>query len=270
MKRPVFANFAGLIALAALFSACGITRSDAADSARNSPTVKVIKEWSGSVVNIATEHVVAFQQQPYWRAYGTAFDEFFRQYSQQTVNTMKVKGIGSGIIVSESGLIVTNVHVIKMASKVYVVFSDGTTAEALLAATSPKDDIAILKIAIQRELKPVKFADGVIIGETVVSIGNAFGLENSVSSGIVSGTNRGFTLPDGFTYNGLIQTDSPINIGSSGGALFNLDGELAGMNLAVLQGAQSIGFAIPSTRIKDILKQYDDYLEKNRNAIPKS
>lgn len=248
----------------ALFLACSV--SFARETPRLSPIVKVVKECSSSVVNISTEQIVVLQQQPYWRAYGSAFDEFFRQYAQQTVSTMKLKGIGSGVIVSKDGLIITNLHVIKMANKVYVVLSDKTTVEASVAAKSPGEDIAILKISVDKELRPVKFAKDVMIGETVVSIGNAFGLENSVSSGIVSGTNRGFTLPDGFTYTGLIQTDSPINIGSSGGALLNLDGELAGINLAVVQGAQSIGFAIPSFKIQDILRQYNDYIEKSRQA----
>lgn len=235
---------------------------------RESAIVKVVREHSPSVVNISTERVVVLQQHPYWNAYGSAFNEFFNQYARQTVSTMKLKGIGSGVIVSSDGLIVTNLHVVNMASKAYVILSDGTTVEATCPAKSPSDDIAILKIAPPRKLKPVRFADDVLIGETVVSIGNAFGLENSVSSGIVSGTNRGFTLPDGFVYSGLIQTDSPINIGSSGGALFNLDGELAGINLAVVQGAQSIGFAIPATKIQDILRQYYEYLKKTKPATP--
>lgn len=256
-------TFLFLVIAAALTISAGDAR---AGTSRNTPAVKVVKDWSPSVVNIGTEQIVVLQQQPYWKAYGTAFDEFFRQYAQQPVNTMKLKGVGSGVIVSKDGLIVTNLHVIKMATKVYVVFSDGTTAEASVPAVSPNDDIAILRISTDKKLKPVKFADDVTIGETVISIGNAFGLENSVSGGIVSGTNRAFTLPDGFIYRGLIQTDSPINIGSSGGALFNLDGELAGINLAVVQGAQSIGFAIPSARVKDILNQYYDYLKKNSSA----
>jgi len=114
--------------------------------------------------------------------------------------------------------------------------------------------------------KPIKLADDVMIGETVVSIGNPFGLENSVSAGIISGTNRSFSLPaQKLNFTGLLQTDASINIGSSGGALLNLDGELVGINLAVVQGAQSIGFAIPVSRIKNILKQYDEYLKKTQS-----
>jgi len=233
--------------------------------------VKVVKEWTSSVVNISTERVVLMQQHPYWRAYGTAFDEFYNKNQQNTVSTMNLKGIGSGVVVTKDGLIVTNAHVVNMATKVYVILSDGTTCTATVPAASPKDDIAILKIIPPRELKPVHLAGDAMIGETVVSIGNPYGLENSVSVGVISGTNRNFSFPDsGLSYTGLIQTDASINIGSSGGALFNMNGELVGINLALIQGAQSIGFAIPSTRIQSILKQYDDYLKTQgqQAAVP--
>jgi len=252
-----------IVILAATILLAAFSGGCAAESARNSPIVKVVKEWSPSVVNISTERVVLLQQQPYWQAYGGAFDEFFKQFAQSTVSAMKLKGIGSGVVVSKEGLIVTNAHVVNMASKVYVILSDGKTAEAQVAAVSASDDIAILKIMPPENLKPVKLAKDIMIGETVVSIGNPFGLENSVSAGIISGTNRSFSLPaQGLNFGGLLQTDASINIGSSGGALLNLEGELVGINLAVVQGAQSIGFAIPAPTIKEILRQYDEYLKK--------
>ena len=261
MKRRAAVITAALLLLTAS-SGC------AAESPRNSPVVKVVKEWSPSVVNISTERVITVQQ-PYWQAYGGAFNEFSDQFAHAPVNTMKLKGIGSGVIVSKDGLIVTNAHVVNMASKVYVILSDGVTAEATIPAASPSDDIAILKITPPENLKPIKLADDVIIGETVVSIGNPFGLENSVSAGIISGTNRSFSLPaQNLNFKGLIQTDASINIGSSGGALINLEGQLVGINLAVVQGAQSIGFAIPAERIKDVLRQYDEYLKKSQASSP--
>lgn len=271
MKRRAAVITAALVTLVALvlIAASGAAAEDRhTKGPRNSPIVKVVREWSPSVVNISTERIVLLQQQqPYWQAYGGAFNEFFKQYAQQTVSTMKLKGIGSGVVVSKDGLIVTNAHVVNMANKVYVILSDGVTAEATVPAASPSDDIAILKITPPENLKPIRLAEDVMIGETVVSIGNPFGLENSVSAGIISGTNRSFSIPaENLNFTGLIQTDASINIGSSGGALLNLDGELVGINLAVVQGAQSIAFAIPSPRIKDILRQYDEYLKKTRAA----
>ena len=172
---------------------------------------------------------------------------------------MKLNGIGSGVVVSKDGLIVTNAHVINMASRVFIIFSDGKVLTAELAAINPGNDLAILKIEPPKVLKPIKLAKEVIVGETVVSIGNSLGLQNSVSAGIVSGTNRTIAsqaAQNAFT--GLIQTDASINQGSSGGALLNLDGELAGISLGLVQSAQGVGFAIPSYKIKSILQDYRD------------
>lgn len=258
---------AAAAALAILVSVPGC----APKSARVSPVVQVVRNCADSVVNISTERVVVLQQNPLWHTYGSAFDEFFNQNAQGTISTTTLKGIGSGVIVSGDGLIVTNAHVVNMASKVYVILSDGTTYNAAVPAVSPGDDIAILKISVARKLKPIPLAHDIFIGETVVSIGNPFGLENSVFAGIISGTNRNFSVPSaGLTYAGLIQTDCPINIGASGGALLNLDGELVGLNLALLKDAQSIGFAIPYTKIASVLKQYDDYLKKQSAARPQA
>lgn len=266
MKEKLY-KYARIIIIAAVISSAQASAIYAKDTFRNTPIVNVIKECSPSVVNISTERIVLLQQHPYWGAYGNLFDNFFDQYSKTVVSTMKLKGVGSGVVISKDGLIITNVHVINMASKVYVVLSDGTACEAKLEAFSQKDDIAIIKIAPPKELKPVKVAADVIIGETVVSIGNPFGLENSVSAGIISGTNRGFSSPaNNIMFTGLIQTDASINPGSSGGALFNLDGELVGINLAVVQNAQNIGFAIPAEKIKDILRQYEE-LKKKQAAV---
>lgn len=260
MRRSVPATT--LIVLCALAG-----RLFAAESPRVTPVVKVVQRWAPSVVNISTERIVLLRQNPFWGHYGGVFDEFFSRHAVTSlpVGAMRLKGLGSGVVVAKDGLIVTNAHVVHMASKVYAVLSEGTTAEASVLAVSPANDIAIIKIDPPKALQPVIFARDVMIGETVVSIGNPYGLENSVSAGIVSGTNRSFSAGSGpgtVTLSGLIQTDASINIGSSGGALFNLDGELAGINLALVQGAQSIGFAIPASKVRDILKEYDEARKK--------
>lgn len=247
----------------AFFLSLSIFGCSSKEGPRNTPIVKVVKECTPSVVNISTERLVVVEQKhPYWKAYGSAFDEFFNQFAQRAVSAMNLKGIGSGVIVSRDGFIVTNAHVVNMASKVYVVLSDGTTCDATVPAATPRDDLALLKIKAPKELRPIKLARDVMIGETVVGIGNPLGLENSVSAGIISGINRTFSVPEsGLTYKGLIQTDASINIGSSGGALLNLDGELIGINLAVVQGAQSIGFAIPVSRVRYLINRYQEYLK---------
>lgn len=234
---------------------------------RNTPTVKVVREWSASVVNISTENLVSLRYHPYWGRYGGIFDNFLNQYQSTIVGTMKLNGLGSGVVISKDGLIVTNAHVINMASKVFVIFSDGKVAEAALAAINPGNDLAIIKVKPPKALKPIKLAKDIMIGETVISIGNPLGLQNSVSAGIVSATNRSFSGPGGQNaFTGLIQTDAPINQGSSGGALLNLRGELVGISLAVVQNAQSISFAIPFDKIKSILKDYREAKAKEITA----
>lgn len=240
------------MALAFLILAISIA---GAESARLTPVVKVVKEWSPSVVNISTESVVMLQTHPFWGQFGGMLNQPNNQ-NTLPIGTMNLKSVGSGVIISKEGLIITNAHVVQMASKIYVMLNNGKQAEAAAEAISPEDDLAIIRIKPPETLKPVKIADDVIIGETVIAVGNQLGLENSISSGIISGLNRNI-LSNGKPFlTGLIQTDASTNQGSSGGALFNLDGELVGINLAIVQGANSVGLAIPYDRIKRFLKDY--------------
>lgn len=232
-------------------------------SPRNTPVTGVVKERSSSVVNISTERIVPLQYHPYWVKYGGMFDNAFSQFQGVTVGTVRLNGLGSGVIVSGDGLIVTNAHVVNMASKIYVILSDGKASEAALVAINPNMDLALIKIEPGRKLKPIKLAKNIMVGETVISIGNPLGLENSVSVGVISGMNRKFSFaPAKDVFTGLIQTDASINQGSSGGALLNLDGELAGVNLAVIQNAQSIGFAIPSDKVRWMIEDYKEAKSK--------
>jgi serine protease Do len=240
--------------------------AEAGESLRETPAVKVFRECSPSVVNISTERVVFLRQQPLWGNYGNVFDDYFNQYSS-AVGAMKLPSLGSGVVVSEDGLIATNAHVIQMASKIIVILQDGSSLEARVIGTDVSDDIALIKVDPPKPLKPVKFAKDVLVGETVVAIGNPFGLQNSVSSGIISGTNRscfvnGLSRP----YQGLIQTDASINPGSSGGGLLNLDGELVGINLSIVQNAQNIGFVIPNSKIAAMLKEYERVKTSLKNS----
>lgn len=257
--RPVL--IAGLI-MSCIFTACGCCRD--ASGIRNTPAVKVIREWAPSVVNISTEKTVLLQQNPNWRRFGNFFDDVYKDYLLKTSEAMQLKGIGSGVIISSGGLIVTNAHVVNMASRVYVIMHDGTRHEASLAAINPGNDLALLKINASSKLKPMKLADDVMMGETVVAIGNPLGLENSVSVGVISGLGRKVTAAatGQVVFDNLIQTDASINVGSSGGALINLEGRLVGINLAVVQGAQSVGFAISYDKIKGILKDYEEYFKQ--------
>lgn len=229
-----------------------------AESVRETPIVKVIRQCAPSVVNIGTERVVLLRQHPFWgKAYGRQLDDFFNQYAQKMMPAMKLQSLGSGVVVSADGLIVTNAHVVNMASKIYVQLQNGEKYEARLIGTDLQNDLALIQIQPQGQLQPVEFSSDILIGEPVVAVGNPYGLQNSVSAGIVSGTHRTFSASQNHTFRDLIQTDAPVNPGNSGGALFNLEGKLMGVNLAIVQNAQSIGFAVSSEKIKYMLEAYD-------------
>ena len=247
---PMIIRF--FVAVAVLMILCG--NLFAVDNVRITPVVQIVKEWSPAVVNISTESVVMMQTHPFWSQFGGVPDQF----TTMPMGAMNLKSVGSGVIISKEGLILTNAHVVQIANKIYVMLSNGKQAEAVTEAISQEDDLAVIRIKPPEPLKQVKIADDVMVGETVIAIGNQLGLENSVSAGIVSGLGRNI-LSNGKPFlTGLIQTDASINQGSSGGALFNLNGELVGINLAIVQGANSIGLAIPFDKVKAFLKNYHE------------
>jgi serine protease Do len=229
-------------------------------SPRETPVVRVVRQYAPTVVNIRTENVIDLREYPEWGQYGQQLDSLLKGYFGENYSEgiIKYKSLGSGVILDNSGLIVTNAHVIQKASTIYVVLNDGTILKAKVAGLSWNDDIAIIKTDLLHSVREVKFADmkGLMIGETVIAIGNALGLENSVTVGVLSGKDRVFSSEQcGYVCSGLLQTDAPINPGNSGGALLNLDGEIIGVNLAVAQNAQNIGFAIPVDKIVRLLNQ---------------
>lgn len=179
--------------------------------------------------------------------------EFYQPCPGDT-ETLEIGG-GSGFIVSEDGLIVTNKHVVRDEDASYTVFTnDGEKHEAEVLARDPVQDIAILDIDAE-DLNPAELGDSssIKLGQTAIAIGNALEFQNTVSVGVVSGLSRNITAAGaGFVerIEGVIQTDAAINRGNSGGPLLNLKGEVIGVNTAIAQGAQSVGFAIPINRVK--------------------
>ena len=229
-----------------------------AKSLRETPVVQVVRDNAASVVNIRTESLVDLKEHPAWGQYGERLDRFFKQYFGEDYSggTVKLKSVGSGVIVDKGGLIVTNAHVVHRASTIYAVLRDGTMAEAKVVRVNTLDDLALIRIAPAKPLRAVRFADAktLMIGETVVAIGNPLGLENSVTTGVISGIDRAFKNTEcEYACSGLLQTDASINPGNSGGALLNMDGELVGVNLAVVLGAQNIGFAVPVNKVVQLL-----------------
>jgi S1-C subfamily serine protease len=173
------------------------------------------------------------------------------------------QSLGSGFVVDKAGHIVTNFHVVDGAKQVRVSFSNGGSMKATVVGTDPSSDLAVLKIdASSRALTPLPLGDSdqIKVGDPVVAIGNPFGLDRTVTSGIVSAIQRAITAPNGYTIDHVIQTDAAINHGNSGGPLLNGRGEVIGVNSQIETGGSSqgnvgIGFAVPSNTVKTVIAQ---------------
>ena len=168
---------------------------------------------------------------------------------------------GSGFVIDGDGHIATNQHVVDGANSITVTFADGKKASAKVVGTDSSTDVAVIKVdAPKSELHPLQFADsnGVLVGDGVVAIGSPFGLEGTVTTGIVSALNRTIQAPNNFTINGAIQTDAAINHGNSGGPLLDADGHVIGINAQIESdsgGNDGVGFAIPSSIVQRVAQQ---------------
>lgn len=215
---------------------------------RRTPVVKVYQDTHKAVVNIAGERLVSSSPWPGY-VWPDIFDFGGPRYQRQ------VAVLGSGMVVHEDGYIITNAHVIKGSEKIKVVFSDGSEYQAQIISGDESKDLAVLKIQVNKKLSFIHLgrSNDLMIGETVVAIGNPYGYANTVTSGVVSAVGRDIQVVEGFWLRGLIQTDAPINPGNSGGPLLNINGELIGVNTAVRAEAENIGFAIPVDTLVDNL-----------------
>jgi len=215
---------------------------------RRTPVVKVYEQAHEAVVNIAGERLVSRSVWPGYE-WPDMFDFGGPRYQRQ------VAVLGSGMVVHEDGYVITNAHVIKGSEKIKVVFSDGSEFAAKIISGDESKDLAVLKIMVDKKLPFIRLgrSDDLMIGETVVAIGNPYGYANTVTSGVVSAVGRDIQVAEGFWLRGLIQTDAPINPGNSGGPLLNINSELIGVNTAVRAEAENIGFAIPVDTLVDNL-----------------
>jgi len=222
-----------------------------------------------SVVNISTTQTIKTNnnQLPFQFPPGSPFEEMFKDFNQPTER--KASSLGSGFIINKNGTIITNNHVINNAEDIVVKVGD-KEYEAKVLGTDPYSDLAILKIETNEKLTPVKFgnSDKARVGDWVIAIGNPFGLGGTVTSGIISARNRDINLT---RYDDFIQTDASINQGNSGGPLFNLDGDVIGINTAIIAPGQSgsigIGFAIPSNAASNTISQLIKYGETKRGWL---
>ncbi len=185
--------------------------------------------------------------------YGDLFKHFFRG-TPQTPEGFRMQGAGSGVIISRDGYIITNHHVVERAQEITVTLADRQEYKARIVGRDPKTDLALLKIDPQGTLAAANLADSaqLRVGDWVLAIGNPFGLSNTVTAGIVSAKGR---IIGAGPYDDFIQTDAPINPGNSGGPLFNMNGEVVGINTAIVPNGQGIGFAIPVDVVKPLIPQ---------------
>ncbi len=207
-----------------------------------------------SVVNIHTTKLVGGRKHPLFN--DPAFRRFFDD-QQQIPNQRRDNSLGSGVIISEQGYILTNNHVIAGADEIQVALTDGRQAAAQVVGSDPETDVAVLKITLAN-LPSITFgqSDVLRVGDVVLAIGNPFGVGQTVTQGIVSATERSHLGIS--TFENFIQTDAAINPGNSGGALINAAGELVGINTAIYSrsgGSQGVGFAIPASLVKSVMKQ---------------
>lgn len=222
---------------------------------------------SPSVVNITTSTTVAGRTGPQGIVpEGSPFEDFFREFQDRNGprgdTPRRSSALGSGFVISEDGFIVTNNHVIEGADEILIEFFEGFELPAKLVGTDPNTDIALLKVEAEGALKFVSFGDSdkARVGDWVMAMGNPLGQGFSVSAGIVSARNRALSG----SYDDYIQTDAAINRGNSGGPLFNMDGEVIGVNTAILSpngGSIGIGFSMASnvvTRVVDQLKEFGE------------
>ncbi|MBN2374076.1 Do family serine endopeptidase [bacterium] len=245
----------------------GLSLSHAADAGaenypnRETPVVLAVKKVGPAVVNISTERIMKERINPFGDPF---FDQFFRDFFNAfPQRSYKQQSLGSGVIINPEGYILTNEHVILKTSQIIVTLADKREFEAKLIGADTKSDLAIIKIDDKEPLPHVTMgkSDDLMIGETVIAIGNPFGLSHTVTTGVISALNRSVKVKEDRIYKDFIQTDASINPGNSGGPLLNILGELIGINTAIYQEAEGIGFAIPINRAKRIIKDLIHYGE---------
>lgn len=216
----------------------------------------IVERTSPAVVNISSERKAQMTNAP-----GDFFEQFPFSFPQQPNQRPQLEhGVGSGVIVSADGTILTNNHVVDGATKITVEMNNGKTFDAKIVGTDPPSDLAVLKIEAQNlPFLTLGNSDNVRVGDIVLAIGNPLGIGQTVTAGIISAKGRRTGISDG-SFEDFLQTDAPINRGNSGGALVNLNGELIGINSQILAGGASggnigIGFSIPSNMAKSVMEQ---------------
>jgi serine protease Do len=222
--------------------------------------VDVVQRVSPAVVNISAAEVVESQVAPFPQFRDPLFDQFFGDFFEPRRQRYTRTSLGSGFIIRDDGYILTNQHVVLRAARITVTLVDERELEAELAGSDADSDLAVLKVAKGGRLPvaPLGTSSDVMIGEPVIAIGNPFGLSHTVTTGVLSAVGRSLNAQEQTFYD-LLQTDASINPGNSGGPLLNIEGDVIGVNTAIYQKAQGIGFAVPVDRAKRVMGDLISY-----------
>ena len=251
--------------LAAFLIALALPGAGFAEYERKDAIVRAVQKVSTAVVNVSSEYEIRSRRSPF-SGFGMDpfFDSFFRDFFDPGFRPNdKRTSLGSGVIIDgRRGFILTNAHVISKAQAITVTLQDERTFSAQLVGADPDSDLAVLRIDSETSLPSIEMgrSDDLMIGETVIAIGNPFGFTHTVTTGVISALNRSIRTED-TVYHDFIQTDASINPGNSGGPLLNINGDLIGINTAIYAKAQGIGFAIPINKARRIITDLIQYGE---------
>jgi len=245
--------------------------------ARPTNLADLVDSVAEAVVNISATQTIeeksaeAMPELPKGGPLDDMFEQFFKNhgFNNGAPHPRKTSSLGSGFVIDPSGVVITNNHVIGEANDIVVIFTDGRKLKAKIVGKDAKVDVAVLKVESDKPLKTVKFGDSdkMRVGDGVMAVGNPFGLGETVTAGIVSARNRNI---DNGPYDDFLQTDASINKGNSGGPLFNMQGEVIGINTAILSpsgGSIGIGFATPSASVIPVIDQLEKYGETRRGWL---
>jgi serine protease Do len=239
--------------------------SSAHELSRETAVVKAVRAVSPAVVNISSAYEVRKRSSPF-SGFGLNpfFEEFFKDFHDPRLERpQQHTSLGSGVIIDgKKGLILTNAHVILKTGIIKVILKNEMEFEARIVGADPDSDLAVLKIEAENQLPAINMgsSNDLMIGETVIAIGNPFGFSHTVTTGVISATNRSIRAEDR-VYHDFIQIDASINPGNSGGPLLNINGDLIGINTAIYANAQGIGFAIPISKARKIISDLIQYGE---------
>ncbi|HXT07834.1 MAG TPA: DegQ family serine endoprotease [Roseiarcus sp.] len=267
------ATLSGAFALALI---AGLAGPPALAQTKPTNLADLVAEVADAVVNISATQVIeekgaeAMPDLPKGTPFDDMFQQFFKNHGMNgPPRPRQSSSLGSGFVIDPTGIVITNNHVVGDANEIVVIFTDGRKLKAKVIGKDPKVDVAVLKVTGDKPFKTVKFGDSdkMRVGDGVMAVGNPFGLGETVTAGIVSARNRNI---DSGPYDDFLQTDAAINKGNSGGPLFNMAGEVIGINTAILSptgGSIGIGFATPSDSVVPVIGQLEKFGETRRGWL---